>query len=254
MKVVCPSCKDNVPGADIDIVSRTAVCRACGELLPLPHAEDIPPPTPEKPRTLVFEEARSAEGYRAVVALPGRAAGYAILPVVILLGMLAVALGLEIPSLGLLLGVAAMMFLYLALVTLFQKLSITLDRTKLAWKIVPLRIAAERWEATADILRFETVQNQHRWAVRVVMRDGRILPSLAAFADARHAAYIAGRLNDELATASGLTGYRDNARLDAPVALRLRVTPHTSFEASSDDDDDDHDDDTADETGVARRR
>jgi hypothetical protein len=86
VRIPCPRCRRDVAGADIDVHARMAVCRPCGEVIPL-----APPPPPPfasaalavgpppmelaayKPTTLRWDETRSVDAFVARTA-PSRLA------------------------------------------------------------------------------------------------------------------------------------------------------------------------------------
>lgn len=97
MQVTCPRCGRIVPGADIDLASRSAVCRPCSEVIALPAVAPAtaaalavtpsfgiePGPSTSaslyRPTDLSWAEAPESGGGSEVVITPSRAAAFGLL-------------------------------------------------------------------------------------------------------------------------------------------------------------------------------
>jgi hypothetical protein len=219
MKIVCPRCGKDVPGADIDLGARLAVCRPCGEVVSLATAAlAAAPPSPAvvyRPASLRWDDTASASSYVARVT-PSR------LPAIPLVffsvvwdGFLVVWYAISITAmvkgggggavLALLfpiLHLAAGVFVtHLALVALFNRTTVSLDAG--AFRVtrgpIPQRgnvsVALDQIEG---FLAFDaSTAKRTSWRIDVRTRDARSVEALA-FDDAEQAAYVAQRLNDEL--------------------------------------------------------
>jgi hypothetical protein len=185
----------------------------------------LPPPTPDRPASLPVKETTDRDGSRFEIDTRKRAFG-------------ALLLALCGPGFGVAIFLAALVswflaafltvclalpFLYIALTAMTERTIVDVSRQDIRRFVRPFPLARARVQSTADIDRFESIQVGASWVVRVVMRDGRIDPIWLAFADARHAAYMAGRLNDELVRLREPSTYRGTAVQAAVGTPRLRV-------------------------------
>jgi hypothetical protein len=213
MRVNCPKCGQAIPGADINVFARTAVCRPCSEVfdLTLPNV-DLSHAKLYKPDNLRWTELPSAGRVTVIVssAWPTRWQGVRMAmfagPWNAFSGMIWVAifthgaLRAPIPLLLIagLLGLAGVVFIYLALANLFNRTRITVDRDRLDVVRAPLREVGELHRATSEVERFVVVEQARGsslpFVVMVQTRGGILHATRIAFTDRAHADYAADRL------------------------------------------------------------
>lgn len=246
MRVVCPSCGNPVPGADIDVSSGRAVCRPCGEVILLEPSQALVPAAPSalaltdeaaaralvtpafKPADLKLTEEH--DGRRWLFTLqPSRASAVPLLAFAgvwnaFLVFWYAMALG---PAQGgpgnimlwfPLLHVAAGAFItYQGLVRLLNSTRVRLDEHELTVRQGPIP-GRSALESASNVLRFETGVRasqigrrgdaQQSWVVKMLTKDGRQVDLPLALANADHAAHVAHRLNAALDANRAPVGYR----------------------------------------------
>src|SRR5215472_15338461 len=232
MQVHCPRCGAAVPGADIDLAAKVALCRPCGEVISIP----LPPPAaaetalavpssdaaPEvyKPTDMRWDEVAGADAW-AVRLPPNRLSAipllgfalvwdgflvfwYSIAIQAIVHGPIGLALLLVLfPLVHVGVGVA---LTYGALCTLLNAGRVDLDRTRFLFALGPIPMRGTVLEATDNIVGFEPVEKLTRsrrsttssWDVDVLTRDGRANRLRFGFSDHGHAAYAANRLRGML--------------------------------------------------------
>ena len=235
MKIVCPSCKKPIPGADIDISGGRALCRPCGEVVPIGDGNaavaatalsdalailDATPPTALarfRPADFRMTESHTDKRWQFKLS-PNRLAavplaGFAAVWNTFLFFWYWIALkggagGFGLNSLMLvvpLLHVAAGIFIsYKAAVGLLNTTRIELSESE--FKVLQGPIPGKKMiESAGAVLRFEPSRNTRslnnnrgtmtRWQINLLTDDERAISLPLDLASEEHAAYLAHRLN-----------------------------------------------------------
>lgn len=236
MRVVCTTCGETVPGADIDVRRGIGVCRRCSEVVPLPAGPGAADPSAllvakeitgmplhaYRPHGLEWEERREPQRVRCELT-PNRGTGLLVLLFALLwnsfllfwysyavvnlsqnpLGVLA--LWFPLLHLG-----AGILLVHTALCMLLNKVEITLGPTRLAYTQQPLWHPGAFHEPLRQLRSFIEVEKiskgrRDRWFQRTVTfgvmaltKDGRSLMMNLYLPEQRHARYVALRLNRAL--------------------------------------------------------
>jgi hypothetical protein len=235
MQVLCPRCSKPIPGVDIDLATQSAVCRPCGEIIPLavkaaPLA--VAPPTAlYRPTDLSWAEMSDAGGAWTVTMTPPRAAAITILVFAVfwdgfLVFWYAMAASSKhapiVMMLFPLLHVAAgLLITHAALCGLINRATLRLGAEAFEFRRGPIPQGGAVREPTMNIAGFEAAMLQGgamlrargqasrpTWGVHVLTRDGRAVPVKLGFQEQPHAAYAAARLSQMLADAQQRATYR----------------------------------------------
>jgi hypothetical protein len=232
VQIVCPKCGHPVRGADIDIGSCLAVCRPCGEVLPLE-----PPLPPDalalkvpgglfRPTDLRWVEERQEEqSWRVSIRPRGtQAVGQLVFAVLwtgfMLTCVLLIAGSAPLFSLSLLplVGVGGLVG-YRALKAL-NHMVVDVDRNLVTATRRPVpEFGSIVREPTFNVVGFKatgyplSTRGSHllmRWGLHLLTRDGRAIPIRVDLAEGSHASYAAARLTQMLTEArQGSAPYRE---------------------------------------------
>jgi hypothetical protein len=242
MRVRCPKCGLFIPGNDIELSARAALCRPCGEVLLLPNGDRLRAKL-YKPDDLRWKEVRSATGVVITVSgawwrTLGHGLGLALFAAAFdtILALL-VSSWITHPAMEWLISwvffVAAFLaggvfFTYRTLAVLLNRTRITLHRDHLRIVRTPIRERDDLQEATAEVEDFAVGEDgrtgplksrgvhasnaEYCFKVRVHTRDGTSHKTHLAFRDRMHAEYAADRLaqlvDDIRSTRDDATPYR----------------------------------------------
>jgi hypothetical protein len=238
MRVLCPRCAQPVPGHDIDLGARVAVCRPCGEVVPIGEASTeiaharaaLGGIEAYRPVDMKWAEDRGPDGVWWAVTAPPRAGAIVALGVATgWTGLLALWCALLAawrippeaiwPWIGLpvlVLGVAGGWSMYVALCGCLNRLILTLDGDAFTLSRGPIPQARPVSEPAANIVRFEAarvrgvlgsqqgrhaLQNPILYGVHLLTRDHRLVPLRLGFAEEAHARFVAARLTQVLTEA-----------------------------------------------------
>jgi hypothetical protein len=228
---MCPRCGQAIAGADVDLASQMALCRPCGEIVPLgttlagePSMAIVAAASAGplyRPTDMSWREERGGEtspdAWRVTV-VPSRLAAVPLAVFALFwVGLLVcwLPLLLEPPPAVVLLFPLAHLALaaratFLALCALVNRTTVTVDRDRFAFARGPIRQMGDVTEPTMNIVGFEAVPTivrsnataaRLRWGIHLLTRDGRAIPLRFGFADASHAKYAAARLTQILVDA-----------------------------------------------------
>ncbi len=231
MKVRCPTCLGAIPGQDIDLVGRVAVCRPCGEVfaLPLPGTDSAlatataPPAGLALPVDLHWSEITAGDTFRGeitrsrLVAIPMLAFAlvwngitFSILAAMLLSGHPANAIFLTLHA------AAGLAMLYLAVCQTVNRTAFQLTGGVFAFGHGPVPERGALRLPMGDVAGFTAVERhgtgrnaRGRWTVAVRTRDGRSIPLKLALQGNDQAAYVASRLDHALAYLRPQRGYRE---------------------------------------------
>jgi hypothetical protein len=215
MRVTCPKCGRAIPGGDIDLRGRAAVCRPCGEVVSfaLP-SDDGAPVKLYKPVDVRWTElpATGGVGY-AIVVRQARWPGVLLAPFAVFWNGMVASFVLARhgpPPIFLGLHVAAGIYMaYSALVLLFNRTRVTLDRDRFRAIRGPIPQRGNVDQTTREIESFgvdEAAAKARFWTdpanwnrgalfeVTMHTRDARSCRTPLRFSDRSHAEYAAGRL------------------------------------------------------------
>jgi hypothetical protein len=231
MQIHCPRCGVTVPGVDIDISTKTAVCRPCGEVFPFPVMPGAAPAsvavfstpaiTIHKPSDLHWHEIDEFN-MRGVAVPMKRAVAVALAFFALfwdgfLVFWYSTALHLLtsgkaggevfIMLLFPLLHVGAGAFItYRALCGIFNTAYVRFDREAFRFERRPIPMRGKVSEPTDGISGFEPLEKNARsrrgvsstWDVNLLTTDGRAVRVAFGFSEHGHAAYAASRLEQLL--------------------------------------------------------
>jgi hypothetical protein len=215
MKIHCAHCKQQIPGADIDIAAGRAVCRPCGEVVELAALGDaVAPSDLHRPTNLKWSERRELAAWHFEVT-PNRllAIGLAAFAT-IWCGFIFVwyagafrhgagpgSIVLWFPLLHVAIGVT---LVYRALCGLVNVVRLDLDEQRFRCAQRPIWVPRSVAEPTENIERFEACQRGRMLqtspgkveeTVRMLTRDGRAVMLNFALGTVEHARFVAARLN-----------------------------------------------------------
>lgn len=224
MHIHCEKCGTAIPGTSINIQEKLAVCPHCGSVFSFAdHLADLTPRRKAKPpESLSVTETTNALEirYRWLTILKSEEHWFTVLCGfgVVVLGRLAYAMvdGLDTILEGALavgFAVAALVCLYLLLVVLFDRVSITVDHSTVRVKHKPLPFTDNN-VARADVVRVDcTVASYNEdnpksefvdYDVRLLRHDGHKVTVATLRRDV--AFYVAQVIEDYLFGDNGLTG------------------------------------------------
>jgi hypothetical protein len=220
MQIRCPKCGQAIPGADIDLTARAAVCRPCGEIVAFSLPETPAPPAKlYKPADLRWAE-ESSPGRFEVTVVPPRTRG-AFLAVfaavwnvviwVVIGTMIAHGHASQLPFLSVHFAMG-LVIAFLAAAALLNRSRMVLDGRQLTVTRGPVWRSGAVRERTADIERLAVVEQSgskaywtrgslmrgSSYGVSVLTRDGRSLGTHLSFEDRGQAEYAAGRMTQML--------------------------------------------------------
>jgi len=235
MRVDCPRCGRPVPGADIDLASKLAVCRPCGEVVALPAGDALAllaPAAPHgamalsrgamyRPIDLRWRDERGGDGGWRATVVPSRLPALFFVPFTLVWDAFVAFMGWGLLSGGVswvaLLSLApfaagGLLVTYAALCALLNRTTVTVTRDAFEFARRPIRQLGDVREATANIASFEAAQVTGgapngfagggyvalRWGVRVLTRDRRSIPLRFGFGDRSHAEFAAARMMEML--------------------------------------------------------
>jgi hypothetical protein len=208
VKIACPRCGVAVPGADIDLGARNAVCRPCGEVFPFPTSAAY------KPTSLDWRD-RSCEGEYVALSAPRRILALPLLFFVLVWdGFLAfwyvgvVRMAMTGGAIALIAGIFPIVHLLIGLwmthhviTLLFNTTRVTIDRTTFRVRRgpIPQRGVSLPTDAIEGFGACEVRGRRGSSTYRVDVRtsDKRTMKALA-FDEQSEAAYVAEKLGEEL--------------------------------------------------------
>jgi hypothetical protein len=219
VQVICPKCGRAAQGADIDISSRLAVCRPCGEVLPIePPFQEAPlalrgPDALFRPTDLPWIEGPLGErAFRVVIRSRSIQAIFQLVFAgfwtALLLVLFAIA---QPPTLAL-----ALLLLPLFGLGCFVGYRASCALNGMVVVIDPEAVTAARGpvpergglvsEPTVNVVGFKASANPVStrgghvapWGLYLLTRDGRAVPLRVGLADSSHAQYAAARLTQML--------------------------------------------------------
>jgi hypothetical protein len=239
VQVICPRCGQPIPGVDIDLATRSAVCRPCGEVVALAAQPALgiepvgaAPMGLYRPTDLSWAEVNDSPGTWSVTITPPRAAAFGLLFFAIfwdgfLVFWYSMAVSSKNPPLVMLLfpllHVGAGLFItHAALCGLVNRTTVRLGAGVFEFRRGPIPQGGAVREPTLNIAGFETAKvsggsmqmkskgrtSRPTWGVHVLTRDGRAIPVRLGFQDQTHADYAATRLSQMLSDAQQRVTYR----------------------------------------------
>ena len=209
MRVICPSCKAAIPGADIDLARGAAVCRPCGEVVPLPGVQSAAAIRAYKPASLRMEERVDGDAYVATLA-PNRLAAFPLLFFCLFWdGFLAVWYAMAIGHgvwLFALFGLGhlavGVYVTHQALVTLLNVRTLRLGDGRVSFRSSPVPLAGNLDAALDEVDAFAMVSRSNRGAVTHVLVANLVNGTQRKLgfttSDPAQVAYVVDSFNDAL--------------------------------------------------------
>jgi hypothetical protein len=214
LKLECPSCHATIGGADVDLGRGIGVCRACGEIAPLPAPGALAPVADAaeryRPAELRWVESNASASTRIAVR---RARSQALLTIPFLVfwfGFLAfwyamaIQTGNFVAMIFPLLHVAAGVFLAWSTARLFNTVVVTMSPAALDIHEGPVPVPRARMTFAVDRIRgFSAASESGRRSrsvhrVSVLLHDGIAMKLPLRFDDGTHAIFASARLNELL--------------------------------------------------------
>lgn len=239
MRLTCVACGSPIAGEAIDLSKGLAVCRSCGDVVPLPAAAELREGAarsvgelkvvPPRPVDLRLEELESPGGFRWVIRFPRW-------PALPILGFAAVwdgflvfwyvaafhlgggpaGLALWFPLLHVAAGIA---ITYGGLVKLFNRVEVTMDAEQFTVSHRPIPRPGGLRRSTLGILEVRPSPERRQGStsegggadergLELLFSDGRCQTLQLGLSSARQADYLAFRLNAALHSLLERVGYR----------------------------------------------